>query len=98
MSRTYRHNPDDDWDEYPSKKARLASQTRPIGDNRTYRVTSKRRNPIDTDKFVAAMARYVVAQAENDAERNDAKSDLTRQPDKLSGDRQPQSVDSDDTS
>jgi hypothetical protein len=71
MSKTYRHNPSDDWEDYAQKKAgRPARPSRPIGDDRTYRVTSKRRNALDYDKFVAAMARYVLTQAEADADAN----------------------------
>ena len=58
----------------PRKKYQPHPGTRPIGDARRYSVRSARRGQINQRKYVAAMARYAVAQAEKDAREYEAEA------------------------
>jgi len=58
----------------PRKKYTRKPGSRPIGRDRRYKVRSKRQRQLDRRKYVAAMARYAVAQAEKEAQDYEAEA------------------------
>ena len=58
----------------PRKNYTRKPGSRPIGSDRRYKVTSKRQRQLDRRKYVAAMARYAVAQAEKEAREYEAEA------------------------
>ncbi len=56
----------------PRKNYRRKEGVRPIGKDRRYRVRSKQHDEVNRRKYVAAMARYAVAQAEKEAQDYEA--------------------------